>query len=175
MEIGIGTKLRDLLKYCQSQGLESPYFMECDLDKTMWRLIKENSLTMANLFPYIRLTESLLFDGTILCSSSLEAYGKELFDIKGIMLAENDNISVINKLHLKFPKKSYSLESRIRIEPGSPIDTGLSFHELLHGFNKEWRDDIRINISQKSQDGAFKHLLKVSSVNRNKVGLNQED
>ncbi len=149
--------------------------MECDLDKTLWRIIKENSLTMANFFPHIRLTESLLFDGTILCSSSLENYGKELYDIKGILLAENDNISVINKLHMKFRRKSYTLESRIKIEPGSTIGSTLGFHELLHGLNKEWRDDIKVNVSAKYQDGTLRHLLKVSSKNRHKVNEYNED
>ena len=100
-----------------------PYYMKADKHKTLWRIIKENSLTMTNLYERVELTESRLFDGSILCSGSLEDYGKDIFDIKGILLNENDSISVINKLRLKFPYRSSTLESWIEVDKGADAET----------------------------------------------------
>lgn len=148
-----------------------PFFSESDLDKTLWRVLKEQSLTLANLQPYIMLTESPLFNSESLLSGSMETFGNESFDIKGVLISENDNLCSIMKVMLKFPKHGHSVVNVVEL----PIDktgwTAAHFYTVLREFNKEWRNDIQIDVSSTDGNGKFIHVLKASSSSPEKIEL----
>jgi len=167
--------------------LEVPFYLEEDRQKTLWRVIKEGSLSMANLQRNIYLTESLLFDGQILTSTSLETFGKDLFDVKSLLLWNNDYISVIGKLHFKFPAKHHTIINKVEIV-GASQESIEEYLSLSRKFNKIWKEDVLYDIAKQSiltvdpvekeqyiprslgQPGSrFVHLIKVASKDPHKV------
>ena len=175
MEVGIGTTLRQIHDHCKKLNLDVPFYTEADLDKSMWRIIKEQSLTMANIQPYIMMTESPLFNQETLCSGSLETFGSDNYDIKGILIAENDNLTPINKLQLKFPKFEESVMNIVELPSDMTGWTAAGYYNILRNFNKTWRDDIQIDISKTDKNGTFYHVLKASSSSHDKIELLMKD
>ena len=49
LEVGIGTSMETLVDECHKLGLAAPFVLPEDKHKTIWRVIKENSLTLAHL------------------------------------------------------------------------------------------------------------------------------
>lgn len=152
-------------------GLDIPFYMEEDQDKSMWRIIKEQSLTLANLQPYIIFTESPLFNQETLCSGSLETFGNDNYDIKGVLISENDNLTPITKLLLKFPKFDESVINKVELPDDKTGWTAAAYYAILREFNKIWREDIQIDVSRTESSGKFVHVLKVSSSNSEKIRL----
>lgn len=126
---------------------------------------------MANLQPHVVITQSPLFNQETLVSGSLETFGNDNFDLKNILISENDNLTPITGLLLKFPAKATSVINKIEL----PVDpTGwqaAGFYAVLRAFNKNWREDIVIDIAEVDKSGKFVHVLKASSSNPEKLEL----
>jgi hypothetical protein len=171
LEIGVGTTIDKLLQECEKRGLASPLVLPEDRHKTLWRVIKENSLSLAHLQKYITSTESRLFDGQILTSTSQEPFGNDLYDIKGVLLSESDHLTILSNLHLKFEEPTYRFESVIELQTdaaGTPIS---DINKYIRSFTKQWKEDISLNLTTHSADGVFKHWLAVDSPNPTKIAL----
>lgn len=163
--------MRQVHHHCKKNGLDIPYFAEEDLDKSLWRLIKEQSLTLANLQPHIVITHSPLFNQETMVSGSMETFGNDNFDLKNILLAENDNLTPITALLLKFPQKTSSVVNTIELPEDLTGWQAAGYYSVLREFNKNWRDDIVVDVSQTGKDGVFKHTLKAASANDDKLQL----
>lgn len=148
-----------------------PYFTEPDLDKTLWRVLKEQSITLVNLQPYITLTESPLFNSESLLSGSMETFGSESFDIKGVLISENDNLTSIMKVMLKFPKYKQSVLNVVELPNDKTGWTAAHFYSILRKFNKEWKNDVQMDFSLSDKDGGYRHVLKATSSSPEKIEL----
>lgn len=163
--------METVLAECKKRGLSQPLVLPEDRHKTLWRIIKENSLTLAHLSKFITSTESRLFDGQILSSTSQEPFGNDLYDIKGVLLSESDNITILSNLNLKFEEPKYRFESLIELQTdqiGTPIT---DINKYIRTFTKEWKEDISVNLTSHSTSGRFRHLLAVDSPNPTKIAL----
>ena len=170
-EVGVGTTMETILAECEKHGLALPLVLPEDKHKTLWRVIKENSLTLAHLQRFITSTESRLFDGQILSSTSQEQFGNDLYDIKGVLLSESDNLTILSNLHLKFEEPKYRFESLIELQT-DPLGTPISdINKYIRSFTKEWKEDITVNLTSHSTSGRFRHLLAVDSPNPTKIAL----
>jgi hypothetical protein len=171
LEVGVGIRMDKLLQECEKKGLIPPLVLPEDRHKTLWRIIKESSLSLAHLQKYITSTESRLFDGQILTSTSQEAFGNDFYDIKGVLLAESDHVTILSNLHLKFEEPKYRFESVIELQTdsaGSPIS---DINKYIRSFTKQWKEDISLNLTTHSADGVFRHFLTVDSPNPTKIAL----
>jgi hypothetical protein len=72
--------------------------MRGDLDKPLWKIVNENSITLASLSKYITNTEGAMSNGTTLFSSPDHEAAPGAFNLKEIMLSENENLNFINKI-----------------------------------------------------------------------------
>ena len=163
--------METLVDECHKLGLAAPFVLPEDKHKTIWRVIKENSLTLAHLQKLITSTESRLFDGQILTSTSQEPYGNDLYDIKGVLLSESDHLTILSNVHLKFEEPKYRFESVIELQT-DPLGTPISdINKYIRSFTKQWKEDISLNITSHTSGGVFKHLLAVESRNPAKIAL----
>lgn len=163
--------MRQVHEHCKKIGLEIPYFSEEDLDKILWRLIKEQSLTLANLQPHVIITQSPLFNQETLVSGSLETFGGDNFDLKNILISENDNLTPITGLLLKFPAQRPAIINQVELPPDPSGWQAAEFYSVLRTFNKNWRDDILMDIAETDKTGKFIHILKASNSNPAKLEL----
>lgn len=142
-----------------------------DLDKTLWRIIKEQSLTLGNIQPHIVVTESPLFNQETLLSGSLETFGNETYDIKAVLISENDNLTSITKMLLKFPHIKDSVVNIVELPEDQSGWHSSYFYSILRQFNKEWKDDVSVDVSITDKKGKFKHILKATSSCPEKIEL----
>lgn len=167
--------MRQIHEHCQKRGLAIPFFSDEDLDKSLWRLIKEQSLTLANLQPHVIVTESPLFNQETLVSGSLETFGNDNYDLKNILISENDNLTPITRLLLKFPARSTSVVNTVQLPQEKSGWQVAGFYSVLRQFNKIWRDDVTVNVSEVEKDGSFVHVLQASTSNPEKLALLRQE
>ena len=170
-EVGVGTTLDDIIQYCNDKGLDVPYYIESDRSKTLWRLMKENSMSLHSMMSMIDYTESLLFDGQILSSSNVDNYGKDMYDIKGLLISENDYISVIHKMHMTYNTTKPAIYNNIEFDVSSDGGEMNDVYRVLDEFVSTWRDDIRIHITRQDKRGRVYSTMKISTDSRDKYDV----
>ena len=89
------------------------------------------------------MTESLLFDGQVLCSTNLDSYGRDLYDIKGVLMAENEHVSVIHKLLVRFPQPEPALLNQVDFPAAKDGSDLLDFFALLKQHTAAWKAGFR--------------------------------
>lgn len=173
VDIGTGAILDDLCNFCEAHKLEIPFYLPEDREKPLWKIINENSLTLSNLKRNIQFTESFLDNGQIITSSSMDSYAEDLFDIKNILLEENQNVSHIHSLRIKFRPVNYWVVNIIQLQDNK-YQFLSDFLSQLTAFTKTWKEDVLYDVAYFKQNGIFKHELKFSSPSKAKVSNSQQ-
>ena len=135
----IGATLRDILNICETEHLNFPFYMRGDLDKPIWKIINENSITLASLSKFITNTEAVMSNGMTLFSSPDDPTALNAFNLKEIMLTENENLNFINKIEFKFNERKDSTRKVITLkaDPSGYIIKDLD--SILKSFLDEWK------------------------------------
>lgn len=169
IEIEPGTKLRALVDYCEEKGLEFPFYLPGDLDKPFWRIVNEDSITFKNLFENITKTEAMLPNGDTLFSSPDNPVAQRGFDIKSIILAENENLCFVDKFELEFDEVNSSFRKKIVILSDDSGYNVTDLDDLLGVFLENWEDETKVNVIHFKDNGVVERILKFSSRNKSKV------
>lgn len=172
LEIEPGTRLKALVEYCKNEGLEFPFFLKEDLNKPIWKIVNENSLTFNNLLSNITKTEAILPNGDTLFSSPDNTVAKKAFDIKSIILTENENFCFVNKYEFEFDKVERSFRKKIVLESDKDGYNIKDFDDLLNNFLKDWSNETKVNVVHHRDGGIVERILKFSCKNSRKVSQN---
>jgi hypothetical protein len=120
-------------------NLEHPFYLRGDLDKPLWKIINENSLSLASLGKHILNTEAVMSNGMTLFSSPDDHTALNAFNLKEIMLIENQNISFINKIELKFNEKKDASRKVITLKADEAGYVVGDLDRIMNEFLKEWQ------------------------------------
>jgi len=175
VECQIGATLEDLKQFCLENGLHLPIYIKDDLKKPLWSIINENGLSLAQIIPNIYQTESILTNGRRLFASpdSPNAYGE--FDLKKLLLLENENLSMINKLILNLLPEESTTTYHIRITPrfsdqitfnAMKKNAEITVSKILEDWSEEAMTVISIN---KEEDSSIEFFLKFGNSSKQKV------
>ena len=104
-------------------------------------------------------------NGMALFSSPDNEVALGAFDLKKIMISENENLNFINKVSFKVSQKKDSTRKVIVLQQDR---NGLVFQELdnlLAPFLKEWTSELQVDVVHQGSEGKIKRILKFSSDN----------
>lgn len=169
----VGATLNKIKIHCSDNDLQFPFCLKEDLDKPIWKVINENSLSLVSLLNNMTKTEAMLTNGQRLFSSPDDPVASQEFDLKKILLVENENISFIHKIQLQFLKKSSSVIRKINFESDLTGQNARELTNYLSNFMDEWKEETKVNLVHYKQGmGREAELyLKFSSNNSHKLRL----
>lgn len=99
-------------------------------------------------------------NGMTLFSSPDDPTAQNAFNLKEIMLTENENINFINKIEFKFHKKKDSSKKVITLKADSNGYIVKDLDSILTHFLEEWQEELDVNIVHMNNRGFIKRVLK---------------
>ena len=108
-------------------------------------------------------------NGMTLFSSPDNPAAANAFNLKEIMLTENENLSFINKIDFKFIKLKDTSRKVITLKADPNGYNVKDLDNLVSKFFKEWQEELVVDIVHENDKGQVKRILKFSTNNKQKV------
>lgn len=176
VNVEIGVKVKDLVNYCKENGLETPVFLKSDLEKSMWQILKENSLTLSGLLTRINLIESVLPSGLHLQSHPNSPVNDKFYNLKKLIVNENENILLITNLQFLFNRTAYSLRVKVKEDYDfEPASLDLEINSRINDFVNEWKGETKAYLVEYLPNKKINRTLHFTSNNQKKLELLQSE